>query len=114
VFFLIKVLLLRVWLPLQDFLGDSQAFWPPRALPGPPQVRASPPTGSSPILHDCFKARASYDERTAWAHHNQDQQNCRLTAKTMECLTRRPLVRGSTAMSIWERLNPRATVGVGP
>ncbi len=26
------------------------------------------------ILHGCLKTRTLYDERTAWAHHNQDQQ----------------------------------------
>ena len=26
------------------------------------------------ILHGCLKTRALYDEATAWAHHNQDQQ----------------------------------------
>jgi transposase len=26
------------------------------------------------ILHGCLKAHTSYDEHTAWAHHNQDQQ----------------------------------------
>ncbi|WP_028924500.1 IS110 family transposase [Pseudonocardia acaciae] len=27
------------------------------------------------ILHGCLKTGTTYDERTAWAHHNQDQQN---------------------------------------
>ena len=26
------------------------------------------------ILHGCLKTRTLYDEHTAWAHHNQDQQ----------------------------------------
>ncbi len=26
------------------------------------------------ILHGCLKTRSTYDEHTAWAHHNRDQQ----------------------------------------
>lgn len=27
------------------------------------------------ILHGCLKTGTTYDEHTAWAHHNQDQHN---------------------------------------
>jgi transposase len=39
------------------------------------------------ILHGCLKTRTPYNEHTAWAHHNQDQQAVALTNKIMGCLT---------------------------